>query len=91
MKDDLPFLFGLFVISDKIIVTQEKYETKKSWDKNGGASSIAYSICLCYSDNDFKNNEWHRFMNSPLDGKISMSFALQWRYNSRFLFPGYTA
>lgn len=27
------------------------------------------------------DNEWRRFMNSPLDGKITMSFALQWRYN----------
>ena len=26
-------------------------------------------------------NEWRRFMSSPLDGKITMSFALQWRYN----------
>ena len=27
------------------------------------------------------DNEWNRFMNSPLDGVIGMSFALQWRYN----------
>ncbi|MGB1251161.1 MAG: hypothetical protein ACPG8W_11140 [Candidatus Promineifilaceae bacterium] len=27
------------------------------------------------------DNEWQRFLRSPLDGKISMSFALQWRYN----------
>lgn len=26
-------------------------------------------------------NEWRRFLSSPLDGKITMSFALQWRYN----------
>lgn len=26
-------------------------------------------------------NEWRRFLHSPLNGKISMSFALQWRYN----------
>lgn len=26
-------------------------------------------------------NEWHRFLKSPLDGKISISFALQWRYS----------
>lgn len=35
------------------------------------------------SDNGrFPNdNEWRRFMKSPLNGKITMSFALQWRYN----------
>lgn len=27
------------------------------------------------------DNEWRRFQYSPLDGKITMSFALQWRYN----------
>ena len=26
-------------------------------------------------------NEWRRFQSSPLDGKIGMSFALQWRFN----------
>ena len=31
-------------------------------------------------------NEWHRFLISPLNGKIGMSFALQWRYNFRALF-----
>jgi hypothetical protein len=32
------------------------------------------------------DNEWHRFIKSPLDGKIGMSFALQWRYNFGVLF-----
>ena len=32
------------------------------------------------------DNEWNRFLKSPLDGKISLSFALQWRYNFRLLF-----
>ena len=27
------------------------------------------------------DSEWKRLVNSPLDGKIGMSFALQWRYN----------
>ncbi len=27
------------------------------------------------------DNEWERLLSSPLDGKIGMSFALQWRYN----------
>ena len=27
------------------------------------------------------DNEWQRFLRSPLDGKIGLSFALQWRYN----------
>jgi hypothetical protein len=32
------------------------------------------------------DNEWHRFQTSPLNGKIGMSFALQWRYNFGGLF-----
>lgn len=32
------------------------------------------------------DNEWQRFLRSPLDGKIGMSFALQWRYNFGSLF-----
>jgi len=27
------------------------------------------------------DNEWNRLKTGPLDGKIGMSFALQWRYN----------
>lgn len=27
------------------------------------------------------DNEWNRILSSPLDGKIGMSFALQWRYS----------
>ena len=36
------------------------------------------------------DNEWHRFLTSPLDGKIGMSFALQWRYNFGVLFNANT-
>ncbi len=32
------------------------------------------------------DNEWQRLLNSPLDGRIAMSFALQWRYNFGKLF-----
>lgn len=32
------------------------------------------------------DNEWERFLVSPLDGKISISFALQWRYNFASVF-----
>ena len=32
------------------------------------------------------DNEWRRFMNGKLDGKISMSFALQWRYYFKAIF-----
>jgi len=32
------------------------------------------------------DNEWLRLLNSPLDGRIGMSFALQWRYNFGKLF-----
>lgn len=32
------------------------------------------------------DNEWNRLIESPLDGKIGMSFALQWRYNFGRLF-----
>lgn len=31
-------------------------------------------------------NEWNRFLKSPLNGKIGMSFALQWRYNFSSIF-----
>lgn len=31
-------------------------------------------------------NEWNRLQQSPLNGKIGMSFALQWRYNFGRLF-----
>ncbi len=31
-------------------------------------------------------NEWNRYLSSPLDGAIGMSLALQWRYNFRKLF-----
>ena len=32
------------------------------------------------------DNEWQRFLKSELDGKIGLSFALQWRYNFGNLF-----
>ncbi|MDY4369951.1 hypothetical protein SNR26_19800 [Pectobacterium brasiliense] len=32
------------------------------------------------------DNEWERFIASPLNGKISISFALQWRYNFASVF-----
>lgn len=32
------------------------------------------------------DNEWQRFLKSPLNGKIGLSFALQWRYNFGHLF-----
>jgi hypothetical protein len=31
-------------------------------------------------------NEWQRLRDGPLDGKIGISFALQWRYNFGRLF-----
>jgi len=34
------------------------------------------------------DNEWKRLLDSPLDGRIGMSFALQWRYNFGALFNG---
>jgi hypothetical protein len=45
-------------------------------------------VIITQKDNGrFPNeNEWHRFLTSPLNGKIGMSFALQWRYNFRALF-----
>lgn len=33
-------------------------------------------------------NEWGRLLASPLNGKIGMSFALQWRYNFGRMFKG---
>jgi hypothetical protein len=32
------------------------------------------------------DNEWNRYLSSPLDGMIGMSFALQWRYNFASVF-----
>jgi hypothetical protein len=32
------------------------------------------------------DNEWERLINSPLDGKIGISMALQWRFNFGMLF-----
>ncbi len=32
------------------------------------------------------DNEWNRLKSGPLDGRIGMSFALQWRYNFGRLF-----
>jgi hypothetical protein len=32
------------------------------------------------------DNEWKRYLSSPLDGMIGMSFALQWRYNFSSVF-----
>lgn len=32
------------------------------------------------------DNEWNRFISSKLNGKIGMSFALQWRYNFSSIF-----
>ncbi len=32
------------------------------------------------------DNEWNRYLSSPLDGMIGMSFALQWRYNFSAVF-----
>lgn len=45
-------------------------------------------VILTQKDNGrFPNeNEWQRFCKSPLNGKIGMSFALQWRYNFRTFF-----
>ncbi len=34
------------------------------------------------------DNELRRLLAGPLDGKIGMSFALQWRYNFASVFPG---
>lgn len=34
------------------------------------------------------SNEWERYLSSPLNGRIGMSFALQWRYNFGALFAG---
>lgn len=31
-------------------------------------------------------NEWHRLIEGPLNGRIGMSYALQWRYNFRQVF-----
>jgi hypothetical protein len=46
---------------------------------------IAYHRDFARSPND---DEWSRFLFSPLDGVIGMSYALQWRFNFRPIFNG---
>lgn len=41
-----------------------------------------FTNCVSIANDD----EWNRFLASPLDGKIGMSLALQWRYNFGSLF-----
>lgn len=59
---------------------------------NNKVSSIINACSDWVIDNhkDFarlpNDNEWYRFLRSPLDGKIGLSFALQWRYNFGGLF-----
>ncbi len=61
-------------------------------DSNTKVSSIinAGSDWVIDNHKDFarlpNDNEWQRFLRSPLDGKIGLSFALQWRYNFGNLF-----
>jgi hypothetical protein len=62
----------------------------------GASNSKVHSIVNACSDwvidnhRDFarlpNDNEWNRFLRSPLNGKIGLSFALQWRYNFSCLF-----
>jgi hypothetical protein len=37
------------------------------------------------------DNEWNRFLTGPLDGRIGMSYALQWRYNFAKVFSAESA
>jgi hypothetical protein len=61
-------------------------------DSNTKVSAIINACSDWVIDNhkDFarlpNDNEWQRFLRSPLDGKIGLSFALQWRYNFGNLF-----
>ena len=56
--------------------------------EQGIVSAAENWVILTQKDNGRypNDNEWHRFLTSPLDGKIGMSFALQWRYNFGVLF-----
>jgi hypothetical protein len=76
---------------EPISITEfEKIEVIK--DSNTKVSSIVNACSDWVIDNhkDFarlpNDNEWQRFLRSPLDGKIGLSFALQWRYNFGNLF-----
>jgi hypothetical protein len=42
--------------------------------------------CMKEAGRPPNHNEWHRLKTGPLDGRIGMSFALQWRYNFGRLF-----
>ena len=56
--------------------------------EQGIVSAAENWVILTQKDNGRypNDNEWHRFLTSPLNGKIGMSFALQWRYNFGVLF-----
>lgn len=76
---------------EPISITEfEKIEVIKA--SNTKVSSIVNACSDWVIDNhkDFarlpNDNEWQRFLRSPLDGKIGLSFALQWRYNFGNLF-----
>lgn len=58
----------------------------------GIVSAAENWVILTQKDNGRypNDNEWHRFLTSALDGKIGMSFALQWRYNFGVLFNATT-
>ena len=46
--------------------------------------------CMGESGRMPNENEWYRLKTGPLDGRIGMSFALQWRYNFGRLFGNNT-
>lgn len=77
----------------KPLIPQECIErlqeiTKFSPIDQGIINAAENWVILTQKDNGryVNDNEWHRFLTSPLDGKIGMSFALQWRYNFGTLF-----
>lgn len=64
------------------------FRTVQNWEKGATIRVAEDWVIENQSDNGrFPNeNEWRRFCSSPLDGKITMSFALQWRYNFGSIF-----
>lgn len=85
VKDDLKK--GLEAIS---VEELNKIEEIKGSNTKVSAIINACSDWVIDNHKDFarlpNDNEWQRFLKSPLDGKIGLSFALQWRYNFGNLF-----
>lgn len=83
----------IFAQKDKLLIADHDL---KSIQKIGDTRPIALGVLFAAdawveeNHKDFarspNENEWRRLLRSPLNGRIGMSFALQWRYNLSRIF-----